>query len=176
MREWHPLSKVVVVLGVLGIGYTLVTEDEPPSLVAVAASPDRLLPAAPGRLADIPDLPVTGSIEQDLPPLEAFAAIIERPLFSPSRRPWEPVVVAVEPQTGPVDEPEVVKPLDPGVAFVGSLKRSGEIMALVTRDNGQIVEALRRGDRIDGWRVVEVTEWSLDLEAGGERHRLEIFN
>ncbi|MCB1832803.1 MAG: hypothetical protein KDH19_05080, partial [Geminicoccaceae bacterium] len=62
------------------------------------------------------------------------------------------------------------------IAFVGSLKRAGETLALITRESDDFVQAIRPGDSIAGWKVVEVRERSLDLEASGERRRLEIFN
>ncbi|MEZ5823868.1 MAG: hypothetical protein R3C97_03730 [Geminicoccaceae bacterium] len=179
VKDWHPVSKFVTIFGILVLGFLLLTEEQHTNRIAAAASPPRDLPQAPGRLLDVPDLPGLDTGGYTLPPASRFEAMIERPLFSPMRRPSEPVLVAIEyepviePAAGP-DEP--VGPLDPTIAFVGSLKRSGETLALITREREDYVQAIRTGDEIDGWKVVEVGERSLELEAAGERRRLEIFN
>ena len=175
MRDWHPVSKFVVVAGVLGLGAMLVFDEEPRQNVVVAASARESLPDIPAPVADIPDIPSIGPSLSSLPPKETFAAMVDRPLFSPTRRPYAPVVVAVEPE--PVaSEPGPPEPLDPTIRFVGSVSRSNETLALITREDTDLVEALRPGDEVDGWRVTGITDWSLELEAGGEKFRLEIFN
>lgn len=179
VKDWHPVSKFVAVGGLFALGFVLLTEQQHTNRVAVAASPPRIMPNAPGRLLDVPDLPGVDAADSLLPPADSFVAMVERPLFSPMRRPSEPVMVAIEyvseiePAAG-TDEP--AGPLDPSIAFVGSLKRAGETLALITRESDDFVQAIRPGDSIAGWKVVEVRERSLDLEASGERRRLEIFN
>lgn len=181
MRQWHPVSKTVVVVGVLALGLVALDSEQQPSQVAIAASPSRELPAVPARLLDIPDLPSIKDNKHALPPATSFSAMVQRPLFSPLRKPSEPVIVAVEyipeediePAAGS-EIPE--EPTEPAISLVGSLRRHGETLALIMRDDGEFVEAIRSGDEINGWRVVGISDTSLDLEAGGEHRRLEIFN
>jgi len=177
VKDWHPISKLMVLGGVLAIGYVLVTDgdEKPPVAVAASAEPD--LPEAPRRLADIPDLPTVPPAIFALRPIGEFTAMVDRPLFSPRRRPSEPVLVALEPEVRDEVAPQAgpVGPLDPSIAFVGSIRRGGESMALITRDGGLVIEAIHAGDDIDGWTVMTIDDRALELGYEDQRYKLEIF-
>lgn len=78
-----------------------------------------------------------------LPPLAGYAAIVERPLFSPSRR---PVPGAAETAPG---------------ASIESRYRLLGVVASGPRKQAFVAEGARRlqiaeGDRLDGWTVTEI--------------------
>jgi len=95
----------------------------------------------------------------DVPPPEAFRAVVERPLFRPDRR---PVPVAVEPNFPPVLRSE-----PPPVTFVGTLRRGGRTVALVAGAAPKLLE-LEPGGDVAGWRVLAVEPRRLVLEKDGD--------
>lgn len=80
-----------------------------------------------------------------MPPEESYSAIIERPLFSPSRRP---------PEGGPV---EVVTSRELAINFRGVSLSAGERWALFERKDGKGRLRLQEGDEFQGW-ILEVIE------------------
>jgi general secretion pathway protein N len=73
------------------------------------------------------------------------AAILDRPLFSPSRRPPQPPVVA----------PVAQRPPDLAWRLAGSTIRPGTREALFTQD-GQQSRPVKEGDQLDGWNVSKI--------------------
>ncbi len=96
--------------------------------------------AASGGVAALPADP-----QYRMPPEESYSAIIERPLFSPSRRP---------PEGGPV---EVVTSRDLAINFTGVSITAGERWALFERKDGKGKLQLQEGDEFQGW-ILEVIE------------------
>ena len=97
---------------------------------------------------------------QDLDP-ESFAAIVEKPLFNPTRqpRPAEPVAPPSPPEQPMVEEPPPPMPEGPGpedYALLGvSSGPDGRIAAVRVSANGEVVY-LRKGESVDSWSVVDV--------------------
>jgi hypothetical protein len=111
-----------------------------------------------------------------LPPLERITAVVERPLFSPSRR---------MPAPPPVSEPEAPEPAaepvvdlgreEPDLRFFGTVRQAGAAAALVTYPATAEVARLRLGDAVGEWQVVAVEQNRLELALGDERRSFEIF-
>ena len=89
-------------------------------------------------IPDDPGLPV--------PPRERFAAVVERPLFSPTRRPTEQVAEAAQ---GAPSEP-----LD--VDLLGVVIWRLQRLALVRPRNAADVMQLAVGGMVSGWTVVTI--------------------
>jgi general secretion pathway protein N len=173
LNNWHPASKLLVAVAVLAIPYLAWTSlGEAPAAVSVVqrAVPEAEPPPTPAE----PPGEVTLA---RLPPLERFTAIVDRPLFSPSRRPPPPVETPVEEVAAPEDEPEPLPPDNaaPEVRFVGTVGQGGAMTALVVRDGQEPVIKLRVGDEVDGWRVSSVSASQLVIEHEAERLVLTIL-
>jgi hypothetical protein len=111
-------------------------------------------------------------------PLASFSATVERPLFSPTRR---PILVDLRPPTAPdeiVDSQATASgptSASPSIRFVGTIGRGGSMTALVLHGESVAVEELVTGDEIDGWRVADVTSDRLVIERGAEQHAMGIL-
>ncbi len=94
-----------------------------------------------------------------------YRAIVERPLFRPGRRP-EPVATvldAAEPlRSDP--EPGRVSPVDPDLAFLGTVRHNGRIVALVALPGRSTPLRLTVGSEVAGWRVTRVEPTRLVIE------------
>ena len=95
--------------------------------------------------------------------IEEFEAVLERPLFSPERRP--PVRT-----TAPA--PIVARGFN--YALKGVLINDSSRIALLRRDSdGQIIR-LRKGEELDGWVLEEVKPDSIVVDQAGKKHYLEL--
>ena len=124
--------------------------------------------------------PVAGSAAQPsagakLNPLdgldpEAFAAIVDRPLFNPTRLPRPPAPVEPPP---PPEQPVVQQPPPPPPVPQGpgpedykllgvSAGPDGRIAALRVASSGEVVY-LRKGESVDNWSVVDVGDRSVAI-------------
>lgn len=175
MTAWHPLTKLLVACGTLAIGWLLVSgPSEAPATVAVARSrpaveataitPDATLAALAGLSARL-----------DLPPREAFRAMVERPLFTPARRPASPPlpVVAAESEAETIAESGSA---EPPFRLVGTVSRRGRSEALVALEGGRELARLEAGSELAGWVVVEIGPDHLEVERDGERRRMRILH
>lgn len=176
MTAWHPLTKIVVACGTLAIGWLLVSgPSEAPATVAVARSRPASEPAA--ITPDPALLALAGlTARLDLPPREAFRAMVERPLFTPTRRPPSPPPVAAAepaPDTRPIVESG---PAGPPFRLVGTVSRRGRSEALVALEGGGGLARLEPGSELAGWIVVEIGADHLEIERDGERRRLQILH
>jgi hypothetical protein len=173
VTKWHPATKLLLLAAALAVPYLLWTRDEdvPPAVAASAARPAaEALEAGTGAPAEAPDPFV-------LPPLERFTAVVERPLFSPTRRlpvPTAPAVVEAPPPP-PATESAPVGPAEPELRFFGTVRENGTAAALVTDPATAEVARLVPGDTVGEWRVVEVERNRLVLGLGDERRSFEIF-
>ncbi len=177
MTAWHPITKLVVACGTLAIGWLLISgPSEAPATVAAA----RARPAATAAaIAPDPTLAALAGLAArlDLPPREAFRAMVERPLFAPGRRPAtpRPSLAAAEP------EPEPQPILENGTAgppfrLVGTVSRRGRSEALVALEGDNGLARLEPGAEFAGWVVVEIGPDHLEVERDGERRRMRILH
>jgi len=121
----------------------------PPGVPAPAA-------AALGEAVGLPDLPTPP--ELGLPPLAEFAAIVERPLFFPDRRPL------------PAEPPPPPPPKEPLTANVVGIVMSGTQGTLLLRlPKEKDAVTLRTGDIVQGWTLVEISPEGAVFERDGER-------
>jgi hypothetical protein len=102
--------------------------------------------------------------------MERLSATVDRPLFSPSRRPTliPPVGHAEPPQAPPPPPPSLVLS---GVVMDG---QSARVVVLVGAE-GRILHA-RIGDEIDGWKVSQIEGRRLVLSLGGRFATFTLFN
>jgi general secretion pathway protein N len=95
----------------------------------------------------------TAETVSPLAPLSQFAATIERPLFSPGRRP----APAAEP-SGPVTASIEARYRLVGVVITGAARR-----AMITEGTRRI--ELGVGDRLEGWTVTHIEQNRLTLHS-----------
>ena len=112
-----------------------------------------------------------------LPPLERFTAVVERPLFSPTRR--MPTAAADRPRRKPrragARGAGGQGPAEPELRFFGTVRQGGTAAALVTYPATAEVARLRPGDTVGEWQVLSVERNRLELGLGEERRSFEIF-
>ena len=176
MRSWHPISKLTIAIGVGGLALVWWLDQGSPTDArrAAAAGPAASAPASPARPAAAPN--TVADLDRDirsLPPVDAFASMLERPLFAPARRPvdqpfemseFEIVQWTVEPSAAPPY---------PSVSFVGSIEENGRVRALL--GNGSNVRGVAVGELVDGWTVLGIEPRRLMLGHDGEILELTIF-
>lgn len=175
LTRWHPATKALVGVAIVALPYLAWTSlGEAPAAVAVA---QRAAPSEPPTVVAQAE-PLEVAALRQLPPLDQLTTMVERPLFSPTRR---PVLAAVEPSAGAEepaeDEPAAEQPADgaPSLHFVGTVGQGGDMTALVLRGDDPAVSKLVVGDEIDGWRVTEVTASQLVIEHEADRLVLTIL-
>lgn len=107
-------------------------------------------------IPDDPGLPV--------PPREEFAVVVERPLFSPTRRPAEQ---ATQTAQGAPSEP-----LD--VDLLGIIIWHFQRLALVKPRNDAAVMQLAEGGMVSGWTVVTIEPNRVTLRQGDAEQELRL--
>jgi hypothetical protein len=174
LNTWHPASKALVAVALVALPYLAWTSlGEAPAAVAVGKRP-----AVAGTTPAAAPPELLGEITlARLPPIEQFATMLERPLFSSTRRPAEPLPEPVEEALEVEPEPEI-EPLEqgaPAIRFVGTVGQTGAMTALVVREGEEAVAKLIVGDVVEGWRVAAVTTSQLVIEHEAERLVLTIL-
>lgn len=170
--RWHPATKLLVAAALLALPYLWWTGAGDREV----AAPVR--PAGEAGVAPVepPPRPLEPYV---LPPLEHFTAVVERPLFSPTRRMPPLPEPSSEPQgesaETPVAETGPSGPEEPELRFFGTVRDRGQMAALVTFPATNAVARLAPGDRVGSWEVVEVDRDRLVLAIGDDRRSFEIF-
>lgn len=133
----------------------------PPAGLPEAAAPASVSGGAGGGPADaLPALPV-----YDPPPLDRFAAAIERPLFSPDRRP-------------PAEAPSVVvASADQALTATlsGILFADSGSVALLTAVGDSTPVRVSQGDLYLGWKLTRINPDNVVFERDGEQVTLELI-
>ena len=80
-----------------------------------------------------------------------FRAMVERPLFSPTRRPPPPPVALT-----PLDAPSLPAPPPPNLALSGVITGRGGGVALLRRPQDAAPIHVALGGTVDGWTVAEI--------------------
>jgi Tfp pilus assembly protein PilP len=183
MAGWSPLTKILLLIAVLAVPYLLWTMSEETPGVAQARRESPLGATTAAIAAESAEMVEPRS----LPPLQTFAAVVERPLFTPSRRLVRPVeITAVEPEPEPEaqteegsaeaeTEPEEEPVTRPDLRFFGTVRRGREITALVTREGVAELARLGMGDAVDEWKVTSVDRDRLVLTYENEEAVYRIF-
>lgn len=155
-----PFSTGFLVLGCLALGTVLVLawiED-------VSLAPE-VTAAAPA----VPEIPEREPVTFTPPDPNAFEVIGERPLFSPTRRPFVPPA-APEPVAGPAEpDPE---PLT--AELIGVVLTADQRAAMVQEEGARGPRRLAVGQSIAGWRVVAVESNRAVFQRGDEVQVLEL--
>ncbi len=123
-----------------------------------AAGEDAAGVQARRHTAVLPDLRLPAA-----PPLAALSETLERPLFSPARRPLPGPASAAAPSASPASALVAVA-LGPG--------RSAAILKLAA--GGTAV--LMQGDRIEGWTLAAVSSHSVTLQSADRSAELTLPN
>jgi hypothetical protein len=170
VQSWHPVTKIAVSLGLLGLVITWWTSDSPPSENVLATV--RAQPAPPEVPAAVDVQPTFGVPLSDraLPPLSAFETMVSRPLFMPDRRPAKVELSLAATTMPPVDPEPADDVYPPDIDFIGSIEDGGSVRALIS--NGGNVQAVELGELIDGWEVAVIEPRRLRLELS--EHYLEL--
>lgn len=135
------------------------------------------LPLLPAPVAlEVADEAVANPIPEPgfrISPKNAFAQLVTRPPFSPSRRPPRakpaPAPAAQKPE--PVAHPLVT---EPQVTLVGILINAGKSIAMVRKPGAEELLRLAKGEQLDGWQVEGVLPDRLVLSHGGKLLELEL--
>ena len=86
-------------------------------------------------------------------PLSALTATQARPIFSASRRPPQPAVVAPAAEPAATRPPPVAQAEHPPLALIGAVVGAGEAIAVFLDRTSQKVVRLRPGDSHGGWKL-----------------------
>ena len=121
----------------------------------------------------------TEAMSDPVPPLElpaspisniaAYEAMVERPLFTPTRRP-----TAVNATPVPVDDEDVdpVEEID-GFRLAAVLKGLGSMTALIEDDVGA-TRTIHLGEQLGKWELTEILDDRVVLSADGRRQTLRV--
>ena len=117
--------------------------------------------AAGGRAPPLPDLPAGPSFV--MAPAGSFSAILERPLFSPTRRPPAEGTVTIESA-----EPELE------VTVVGIIISSEEQIAIIKPKGGSQLVRLSEGDSFQGWTLETIEPDRITFRRGDIEEHIEL--
>ena len=180
MRSWHPLSKLIVFAGLGTLALVLwLDHDKPTDARAAAALPPTTVAEAAAPATRVNPTPApTGASEshsetRPLLPVDAFASMVDRPLFAPARRPIDPPIELAELDAVQWTMEPAAPPLYPSVGFVGSIEENGRLRALL--GDGFEVRSVSIGEMIEGWTVLAIDARRLTLGYHNEILELTIF-
>jgi general secretion pathway protein N len=147
-----------LLLGALCAGLVFVIYGE---LVEPAEGPGTLRSSAAN--AEGPQRPASTSDASNLPPIDAYAEVVKRPLFSTTRQPPPPA--AAQDSTG-----------KSSFVLIGIVISQSERTALIQAGRGATIARLREGQTVDGWTVQSIAADRVTLERGGVRQELKLKN
>jgi len=156
------MTLVLIVAYAAAIGFGVYEFRQAPSLAAPPAPPEQAAQA----LSPL-----------ELPPevirsLAAYDAIIERPLFSPDRRPEAAEATAAS--SGPGEAEEVTVEID-GFRLTAVLRDGDSTTVLIEDRDGQ-TRTLHAGDRFGNWQLGEILDDRVTLVANGRRETLMVYD
>ena len=117
---------------------------------AAFASADAIVPP-------VPEAPVFDMREE-----ETYAVILERPLFSPSRRPVSPA----QAESAPV--------ASAGLSLLGIASGAGRAIALIQPGADAPAIKAQAGEEVAGWQLVSIATQSVLLERQGGQLALDL--
>ena len=155
MIRSHRRSCLARILSMPAVAAVLVTDpllaaEPPPETIAAPPSQPALNPLAAVPLAEV-------------------TAFVARPLFNPSRRPYEPPpapVIAVSAPTAPAA---------PDFRLIGTLQTSSGASARILDAARSSTRSVRTGEVIDGWLVAAIGASNVRLTRGEEAVELQLF-
>ena len=99
------------------------------------------------------------------------AAFLDKPLFSPSRKPFAPVVMPQFVTSAPL----AVVPTVDHLELIGTIQTLQEISAQIKDDRTGITASLMKGDVVGDWTVTRIDGAMVELKQKGHMARLELF-
>jgi hypothetical protein len=129
------------------------------------------LPITASTSFSLPVLPLLPATDRGLPERKNSIALA-RPLFSPSRRPFEPPLP--QPAPAPIVQapppPPIPELIVDGIWLQGTTRR-----AYLRTKNGEAGDWRAEGDLRDGWRIVSITASNVTIVASGRTVILEMY-
>jgi hypothetical protein len=156
--HWHETGLVVRIAVLMAAGLGLLLEFYNPANVSdnPQDGPSR---GAASQVSVRPD---------PTPDRPAYAAIVQHPLFYPSREPWSPpVMTPVSPQRIAPLAPKPSRPPPRNYALAGVVLSGDSRSALVRHANDTKILILIEGQTLDGWTLREIGQERLRFEADG---------
>ena len=135
------------------------------------APPSSLAVSPPARPLEDRAIPA----DFDFPSYESFHEVVERPLFSPTRRPPAKVTPAQsKPKPTPKPKPQTAR-IERGLfSVLGIVISDDERVSLVRlKKSGETVR-MAVGDVVEGWRVESIDRDCVTFRAGEVRDRVEL--
>ncbi len=127
----------------------------------VRTAPPAAIAATGGQAAPLPALP--GQLSFAMPAADTFSTILERPLFSPTRRPPAEGTVTIE-----SSEPELEATL------VGIIISAEEQIAIVKPTDGTRFARLSLGDSFHGWILESIEPNRVTFRRGEIEEHIEL--
>ncbi len=119
-----------------------------------------------------PEAPVTLPMLADPRPAESYAELVERPLFSESRRPYQP---PPPPEEEPAAPPPPAAPPSPLRVALTSIVITPEQRIALARDLGNAsMVRLEQGSTLNGWTVEQILPDKVIFVQGSEKEILEL--
>jgi hypothetical protein len=144
--------------------------------------------------AGIAEAPASGSARDlleslSVPPITAFSEILERPVFSPDRRPPEvkpdesgteaagsEMAPAAETSAASASLPDRKPTPEPhGLKLAGVLIENGTSRALIRAGDGSAGDWRMAGETVEGWTIRTITAGSVELEGAQGRVTLLLY-
>ncbi len=154
-RTSGSLLPVLFLAACIGLGWVIYQE------LRAFAAPELPPPATRAAAADVPALESQPSFR--MPPEQRFAAILERPIFSPGRRLPEEQI----------ESEEVVESVL-GLKIIGIVIDGEAPLVLAAPEGGGDPLRLRAGDGHAGWTLGEITAEEVIFRRGDEERRLQL--
>ena len=168
MAAWARLTVLPAGLLLSAAGLGALAAPSPATRRALDDAPDiRIELPTPAPIAiqpGIPNAPRSGNPLWAVP-LSALSATRERPLFSPSRRPPSPPVVAA-PQLAPPPPAPPPEPAQPPLALLGTISGGSEGLGIFQDQTNQGLIRLKVGQSHTGWLLISVHGREARFEKG----------
>ncbi len=153
-RETRLLVPAALLIACAGLGWIIVAElRAAPSWRGSDPTPSGSEPVQALRTA----------AEFSMPPSETFAAIVDRPIFSRSRRPL--------PEG---EDPELEIGPDLNAVLIGTIISSEQEIALVVPKGSSRFVRLSRGDRLQGWILESIESDRVTFTRDGVEAQIEL--
>jgi general secretion pathway protein N len=144
----------------------ILSDDRTPDAVDVG----RVKPLARPRLQPAKVLPSGNPLWAV--PLSALTATQARPIFSASRRPPQPAVVAAPPE--PASAPAPAEAEHPPLALIGAVVGAGDAIAVFLDRATQKVVRMRPGDSHGGWKLSGIESREVTLKKDNRSETLAL--